>query len=257
MGQKSNLNSFNNAYSRLNFQNSFSGSIEYLHLFRDTFFIKQYLIKLFERNACFVQECDVVLIPTTTRFLVYISFIHFKGKGKSKKKLKKLKVSYSFLCHKLKSVFNKYGYCLPVFFIFKNLTVDCKKSFIKQKPFLLKTFGRFKKQAFLRPGLLVFLLLNSVKGKSSVLSAFILRFMRLLHRSKKINFFFNFLKEFVRRSTALRGLKIKIKGRFKKSARSRIKIFQSGSLPLQTIKSELSYSSKHIHTSYGLFGLKV
>lgn len=258
MGQKSNPNSFNKSNYKLQFQNSFLGSTEYRSLLRDSFFIKHYLVKVFERNKCFVQDCHVLLNPVTSRILVYVSFLSLASvDNSSNDKFQSISLRQNKILTSIKSSFEKYGYNLPVFFILKNLTPVCKQNFQAQKSFLVKKFGRFRKMPFFRAGLLVYLLLNYQKGRSRVLASFFSRFLRLLHRSKKINIFFRFIRELVLRSTNLRGLKLKIKGRFRKASRSKSRVFERGSLPLQTITADLSYASNHIYTSYGAFGLKV
>lgn len=261
MGQKSNLRSFNKSDYRLNFQNSFKGSSEYFYLFKDAYYIKHYIRKLFERNRCFVQQCDIILNSSTSKIIVFISFLSVKPLQKKNLKNKmnnKIQIfKQNAILQRLKKIFNDYGYNLPLVFVLKNLTPEVKKKFKENKQFLTKRFGRFRKQPFFRSGILVYLLLNNQKGTSSVLASFVSRFMKLLHRSKKINIFFQFIREFVRRSDNVNGLKIKIKGRFRKASRSRSRVFEKGSLPLQTIKADLSYQSRHIFTSYGVFGLKV
>ena len=91
MGQKSNPNSFNKSNYKLQFQNSFLGSTEYRSLLRDSFFMKHYFVKVFERNKCFVQNCHVLINPVTSRIFVYVSFLSLASVDKpSKDKFKSM-----------------------------------------------------------------------------------------------------------------------------------------------------------------------
>ena len=55
----------------------------------------------------------------------------------------------------------------------------------------------------------------------------------------------------------LNGIKIQIKGRFRGSSRTKIRVFEAGSIPLQTICKNVRYSQVHVSSSYGVFGIKV
>jgi hypothetical protein len=110
----------------------------------------------------------------------------------------------------------------------------------------------------------LFCLMNTTKNTSVLLSKFIAKFFKMFHRTRKINKFLRFLGLFVenitldsRKKTYIKGLKIQIKGRFKGVSRSKVRIFKKGQVPLQTFKCNIEYSLMHIHTSYGVFGIKV
>lgn len=273
MGQKSNPNSFNRTNFLNQFNNSFNNSFEYLHLFKDGFFKKQVLIKLFERNKCFVQECEVLLNSSTGHLIIYLSFLvikpdafklpRFNQKTRFPRRFlvrrlkpKKETLNHNIILERVRKILVAYGYNLPMFFIFKNLTINCK-THKKMKEKLYTVFHRFRKFPFFRSGLLIFLLLSKKKLKSILFLKFIGRFLKLLHRSKKINIFFQFIREILKRLNDFKGIKIKIKGRFRKASRSKTRVFSKGSLPLQTVDANISYASDHVFTSYGVFGIKV
>lgn len=273
MGQKSNPNSFNRANYLTQFHSGFNNSFEYFHLFKDVFFLKQVIVKLFARNKCFVQECEVLINSQTGHMVVYLSFLVLKPNvfklpkvtRRSKflprfivkrEKPKQDALKTNLILERLRKTFAAYGYKLPIFFVFKNLTIYCKTN-RKTKEKLQNIFGRFRKLPFFRAGLLVFLLLSRKKAKPALLLAFITRFLKLLHRSKKINMFFQFIREMLKRLNNLQGLKLKIKGRFRKASRSKTRIFSHGALPLQTVDSRVFYAHDHVFTSYGVFGVKI
>jgi ribosomal protein S3 len=106
--------------------------------------------------------------------------------------------------------------------------------------------------------------MNITRNNASLISKFIARFFRSFHRTKKIYKFLSFLSKFIQCAEAIyqeknstQGLKFQIKGRFSGTPRSRIRIFERGRIPLQTVISKIDYSLIHVNTSYGVFGVKV
>jgi hypothetical protein len=97
-----------------------------------------------------------------------------------------------------------------------------------------------------------------------LLSKYIAKYFKLLHRTRKINKFLLFLTRFVEltgsvsfNNLKVKGLKIQIKGRFNGAPRSKKRVFEKGRVPLQTVSSKINYSLTHINTSYGVFSVKV
>jgi hypothetical protein len=123
----------------------------------------------------------------------------------------------------------------------------------------------FKNEIYFDSGKNLFFLIFFFNNPPELLSKFISYYFKKYHRTNKINKFFNFLQKFVNLTnqknlpfnSILKGLKIQIKGRFKGSSRTKIRIFESGSIPLQTINSNIRYSMSHINSSYGVFGIKI
>jgi hypothetical protein len=79
---------------------------------------------------------------------------------------------------------------------------------------------------------------------------------------KKHNFFLNFLKRallFLVKSklSCIYGLKILIKGRLNGKLRAKSKFLLIGKVPLQTINSNINYSTSTGYSLYGTFGFKV
>jgi hypothetical protein len=121
----------------------------------------------------------------------------------------------------------------------------------------------FSKEIYFESGLFLFCLMNTTKNTSSLIAKFIARFFKIFHRTKKINKFLLFLGKFVENvgltdfEGQVKGLKIQIVGRFRGAPRTRTKIFEKGRIPLQTVSNDINYSLTHVHTSFGVFGIKV
>lgn len=105
------------------------------------------------------------------------------------------------------------------------------------------------------------ILTYSVKRKNSakLLSEFLaLRFSIL----KKHNFFLTFIRRSLlnlinSQYSNIKGIKIKIKGRFNGSPRSKTRMFKINNLPSQTFKTVLDYYQSVSYNSNGTFGIKV
>ena len=79
---------------------------------------------------------------------------------------------------------------------------------------------------------------------------------------KKHNFFLNFLKRifylFIYSNISnILGIKLKIKGRFNGSLRSKTRIIKLGNISLQSFQSDLLYKNDTIFTKYGTIGIKI
>lgn len=105
------------------------------------------------------------------------------------------------------------------------------------------------------------LLLYTVKKKKSakLLSEFIAFRFSIL---KKHNFFLTFIRRSLMilansKYSLIKGLKIKIKGRFNGAPRSKTRMFKINKLPVQTFQTSLDYSQSVSYTSNGTFGIKV
>jgi hypothetical protein len=84
---------------------------------------------------------------------------------------------------------------------------------------------------------------------------------RVLKRNiKMFRFFYYFLLKTLRSLfmfSNLTGLKIQFKGRLGSSLRKRVSIIQLGQMPLQTINTNIRYSSIRSNTIYGICGIKI
>merc|ERR1712106_1119231 len=105
------------------------------------------------------------------------------------------------------------------------------------------------------------ILLYTVKKKKSakLLSEFIAFRFGIL---KKHNFFLTFIRRSLiilanSKYSSIKGIKIKITGRFNGAPISKTRMFKINKLPVQTFQSSLDYSQSVSYTSNGTFGIKV
>jgi hypothetical protein len=182
--------------------------------------------------------------------------------------LRKKALDIPKIVQKFFSVLSSFGYSSSKRLILQNLNKTAVKH---QKTFFSKEYNQirkelsiFNKEIYFDAGLFLFCLMNTTKETSQLISKFVARFFKLFHRNKKMNKFLLFLAKFVEKiddsrfkGSRIKGLKIQIKGRFKGVPRSKTRLFEKGSIPLQTIESRINYSLTHVTTSYGVFGIKV
>jgi hypothetical protein len=163
-------------------------------------------------------------------------------------------------------IFKVLGYFSFKRLIFRNLMEDVKR----KKPIKnYKIFSSFRRESFYKSGCALYsLFFCGFYGLSNLLNKFISINFKLLHRSKKSIKFLFFIRRFVdsinknilldkNNFQLLKGLKIQIKGRFRRSPRTKKRIYEVGQMPLQTVNSRISYSLNYINTSYGVFSVKV
>lgn len=105
------------------------------------------------------------------------------------------------------------------------------------------------------------ILLLFIKKKSMVklLSNFISAKLSIL---KKHNFFLTFIKRSLllllkSKYSLVKGLKIRINGRFNGAARSKTRVFQINKIPLQTLDVNVQYHQSISYTINGTFGVKL
>ena len=156
--------------------------------------------------------------------------------------------------------------------LFKNknnnifLNFECiNKNFnfnLKQKKSLKKkliSIQRFRSASFFKEGVNIIFLVMSKQNSANLLAKFIALELKKIKRHK---FFVTFLKKtlsiFVQSNLSkILGIKIKIKGRLNGAPRAKHKIINIGSVPTQTIKSNIDYSETSIHNSNGSYGIKI
>ena len=221
MGQKSNPNSFQQQHKTIPLWGSHNQT-DYSILLKNNFEITQAIHSIFERHGCLIKECSFLRSKEINSGTLFISFLPIEKIAlKIKKDLHKLEI-------------------------------------------LNRSFLPFKQEPFYNSGLLIFFLLFSIRNMTPLLSKYIAKYFKLLHRTRKINKFLLFLTRFVEltgsvsfNNLKVKGLKIQIKGRFNGAPRSKKRVFEKGSVPLQTVSSKINYSLTHINTSYGVFSVKV
>ena len=136
--------------------------------------------------------------------------------------------------------------------------ISKKKSKVLKKK--LVKLRRYKQNDFFKEGINIMFLTATRQNSAKLLSQFIATQLKKL---KRHNFFLRFLKNTLVLFTTktfsnLKGIKIKIKGRFNRAPRARHKIIEIGNgVPVLTINSKLDYSETTAFTPNGTFGVKV
>lgn len=123
---------------------------------------------------------------------------------------------------------------------------------------ILMNFRKFEKTPFFTEGKTLLTPLVTQRNAAKLLSDFIASQLR----TKRHNFFFNFLKEnlnfiVAQKFSKIEGIKIIIKGRLNNAARSQQRVINIGKISLITIKSKINYSESTAFTSNGTLGVKV
>lgn len=98
-----------------------------------------------------------------------------------------------------------------------------------------------------------------IRNSSSFLVNFLVLKLKSIKTQNKIIFYFKLILSefFLTNSSRVKGFKLSVKGRFNKSARSRKKEISFGSIPLQTLSSDIDYFQSCSYTSVGTFGVKL
>jgi hypothetical protein len=273
MGQKSNPNSFQKN-TQIVFKYGDSSNIsEYSTLFKENFSILTALKFFFEKKRCLIKNCFVIVNNEKSFMTIFVSFFVLRRSLRSKlnnikkENVKKKKTIVPF-AQKFLNVLNKFGYLCSKRLVLQNLNKIALKQqktrFFSNHSLLKKKFDLFKREIYFDSGLMLICLLKSTRKTSFLISKFIAFFFKMFHRTTKINKFLFFLTKFVEalgslkfNDNCVKGIKIQIKGRFKGAPRSKIRLFSKGSIPLQTIISNIDYSLVHVQTSYGIFSIKV
>jgi len=271
MGQKSNPNSIQVSNKNPNIFPSNCTTLGYSVLLKEQLKVSTNLISFFEKRNCIVKDCFFILNNEKSFVTIFINFLVLK-KRVSKFKSISPKIyndsQVSFTAQKFLKVLTQFGYCASKRLVFQNLNkiaLDYQRTiFFNENLRIRKALSIFKSEIYFEPAIFLFCLLNVSKNSSILFSKFISRFFRILHKTKKINKFLLFLTKFVNNtdnlrfnSSQIKGLKIQIKGRFNGVPRSKTRVFEKGSIPLQTISTNINYSLTHVNTSYGVFGVKV
>lgn len=146
---------------------------------------------------------------------------------------------------------NKYNIVLTIQEInFVNLNSKTEQTLIN--------FRKFEKAPFFIEGSTLLTPMVTHKNSAKLLSDFI----ALQLRTKRHNFFLNFLKESLnfiinQKFSLIKGIKVIIKGRLNNAARSRHYLIKVGKISLIKIKSKINYSESVAFTSNGTLGIKV
>jgi hypothetical protein len=264
MGQKSNPNSFQLSKKSNNIFFSAFNSLEYSNYLKDYLSISSNVINFFEKNKCIVNDCQSVLYNKMAFVTIFINFVVLTDISK---KPNNNFLEVSFILKKFWSVLNRFGYSGSKRLILQNLNkLVLDKRNINFEKKTQESFKFFRNEVYFDSGNNLFYLLCNTTNNANLFAKFIAFYFKKYHRSAKINKFFNYLQKFVvlivckddtKFNSLLEGIKIQIKGRFRGASRTKIRVFEAGSIPLQTICKNVRYSQVHVSSSYGVFGIKV
>ena len=135
------------------------------------------------------------------------------------------------------------------------LTED-ERSFLKKKILLLKRYNRDK---FFKESLNIMLIVIKIKSSSRLFAQFIAQQLSFL---KRHNYFLVFLKRILNififiKTSKVKGIKIRISGRFNGAPRAKSRVITVGNVPVQTIAKNIDYYETASYTRNGTFGVKL
>jgi ribosomal protein S3 len=181
---------------------------------------------------------------------------------KKHKTIKNVRVNF-FLNQLLEGLNLFTGKKLNIFLTFQQLNETVKKNLDGRKIQLLRKnlaqLRKYSRNDFFKDGVNLLYTCASQPDSSALLAQFV---ARELEKLKRHNFFLRFLKTTLtlfsnKEFSTLRGIKIKVKGRFNGAPRARYKTIKIGNVPVLTLDSNISYAEATSYTSNGTFGVKV
>jgi len=140
---------------------------------------------------------------------------------------------------------------------FKTQINNKTSNILKRKLIQLR---RYEQNTFFKEGLNIFYLVLSRKNCENLLAYFLATQLKLHMRH---NFFLRFVKTaltvlHLKTFSILRGIKIKISGRFNKAPRARSRTILIGTnIPNLTLDAKIHYAESTAYTAAGTFGVKV
>lgn len=156
------------------------------------------------------------------------------------------------------------GNSVNIFLHFKQITKTTILQFTnKQLKMLKKVVGqlrKYKQSKFFKQGINLIFTFSTTNQSANLLATFI---ATELKKQKRHNFFLSFIKTAIKllnqkNISIIKGVKIKIKGRFNGAPRAKHKIITIGKgVPVLSIKSNINYSEATSFTANGTFGVKV
>jgi hypothetical protein len=190
MGKKSNPNSFQQQHNTIPLWGSHNQT-DYSILLKNNFEITQAIHSIFERHGCLIKECAFLRSKEVNSSTLFISFLPIRVPRRiSKNKVKGVSGAAALANHLFKVLAN-FGYSLEkriVFFNLEKIGLKIKKDLHKLE-IINRSFSPFKQELFYNSGLLIFFLLFSIRNMTPILSKYIAKYFKLLHRTRKINKF--------------------------------------------------------------------
>jgi len=217
--------------------------------------IRGFLTRIFMINGLIVHNCK--LRYTVESISISVSYFRLSNKLFLTKEEDFIKLSNSihFFFNKEKVLIKGFKVFLKIRDInehvnnFRNLQLDS----------LNKTFRRHLKDTLFEDLLKALIISLSVNNSSQFLVSFLILKLKSIKVQNKVLFYFKLiLSELIKKNEfEIKGIKLKVSGRFNKSPRSRKKDIIFGSIPLQTIRIKIDYSQSTVFTSVGTFGVKL
>lgn len=212
--------------------------------------------KLLKTND-FIKEDDKLILRSEK--VLELKRLSYKNLYK-KKSLYLSQVFLRKLTSCLNSFFNKnYKIKIIVQNINKGLSVRLTNLEAMEFRSIITQLRFYSKSKFFKESINLLLLLIKNQCSAKLFSEFI---SLKLSKMKRHNYFLTFLKRALLlmislKFSSIKGIKIKIKGRFNGAPRAKSRLIQVGEIPLQTLKSTVSYHCSTSFTSNGTFGVQL
>nr|YP_010377446.1 ribosomal protein S3 [Hemiaulus sinensis]QYB23182.1 ribosomal protein S3 [Hemiaulus sinensis] len=261
MGQKTNSNIFRLGVKNTEWVSKYQeiNPEESTFLVNNDLEIRNYINRIFEINGLIINSCKIRYNKTNINIYVTYYVLEQFNINLNNNNSKNLINFLNSLAISL-NIFVKNNYNTSIKLKTKNLNKKLVKQG-KNNTFrnLIKKLRKFSKNIIFKDLINILLITVTQTNSSRLLSEFIAIQMK---KNKKHNFFLSFLKkvltEFLNVNfSKIKGIKIVINGRFNGAPRSRKKIIQLGSIPLQSFNSKISYNQSISYTNNGTFGINV
>lgn len=234
----------------------------YANIFFEDILIRTYLMNILDLRGFLSKRC--LIKRKSRRVFIFLEFYsnsfvkyqiprHFRKKKKLFHKLLRLKDILKFLKRLTKA---------QVLISFQNLFIVNRihRSYVKRLRGIFANYKRFK---FTLNILNVYNLVIRTRGAFFLTKTICkeLVFMNRKKKDKKIWPFLSFVRKLTSyikgQNTALHGLRIHVKGRFKGSKRSKLNRYFEGVVPFNTIRANIDYCRSYSITLNGSFGVHI
>lgn len=234
------------------------------------------------------SNTDIILFISYFTSLQSVSIVDKFYKTNFKFLLKKFKINNPLMIESIKKTFYKKKYKKKVFFITENfinkliVSINCFLGFKYRVKIVLQNLNKgssirlknsnavefrssiiklrsYYKSNFFKEIINILIFMLKKKNSAKLISIYI---ATQLSKLKRHNYFLNFLKRLFKTLVQLNfsglvGIKLRINGRFNGAPRSKTKLIQIGTIPLQSFNSKISYNKSTAYTNNGTFGVNI
>ena len=155
-----------------------------------------------------------------------------------------------------------FGYKMNISLIFEQLnkSISYSKQTVELSTRKFLHFRRYHKEDFFLDSINIFRICISHTDSAKLLSEFIA--FQLKKQSRKSNLFLRFLKNLLSnvqtiKFSILKGIQVKISGRFNKIPRAKVLLLKAGQVPIINLSSKISYHETVSYSQNGTLGVKV